>query len=179
MLDYNRNFPQQWLNGDQTFGNSEFGVHLLITADHYLKTLRSSKYGILVVCLTFLAFLLVEIISHKRIHPVQYALIGLALILFYVLLLSVSEYIGFDLSYLVASAMTISLITLYSRTVFQDKKTNILMPAYLVIVYGFIYIILQLENYSLLVGSLGLFIALAVTMYVTRKISWYQERTEK
>ena len=177
VLDYNRNYPQQWLDGNQSFDNSQFGVHLLIAADHYQKTFRSAKYSILVVCLTFLAFILVEMISRKRIHPVQYTLIGLALILFYVLLLSASEYLGFDWAYLISAIMIVALITFYSRTIFDDPRSNFLMPAYLVVIYGFIYIILQLENYSLLVGSLGLFIALAVTMYVTRKIKWYGDRT--
>ncbi len=174
ILDYNRNYPQQWTDETQSLSGSAFGVNFLLPADQYLKSLRSSKYAILVIALTFLVFFLVEIMAHKRIHPIQYVLVGLSLTLFYILLLSISEYIGFNLAYLLAALLIILQISLYSRTLFEKSKTSLLMLVFLFVTYGFIYVLLQLEKYSLLVGSLGLFLALGITMYVTRKINWYR-----
>ncbi len=174
ILDYNRNYPQQWTDETQTLSNSAFGVNFLLPADQYLKSLRSSKYSLLVIALTFLVFFLVEIMAHKRIHPIQYVLVGLSLTLFYILLLSLSEYIGFDFAYLIASVLIIIQIFLYSKTLFEKPGNSFLMLFFLAITYGFIYTLLQLEKYSLLVGSLGLFVALGITMYVTRKINWYR-----
>lgn len=176
VLHFNRNYPQSWIDQVQSWEGSAFGVNFLIPADHYLKSLRSSKYSILVIALTFLVFFLIEIINNQKIHPVQYVLVGLALTLFYVMLLSISEHIGFNPAYIIASALVISMIFLYSRTIVDNNRIALLMLLFLIINYGFIYIIIQLESYSLLVGSIGLFIALAVTMYVSRKVKWYSRK---
>jgi inner membrane protein len=173
ILHFNRNYPQQWTGQEQSFAKSEFGVYFLVPMDHYLKSLRSSKYSILVIALTFLVFFLVEIMMKQRIHPIQYVLVGLSLSLFYALLLSISEQVGFDLAYMISSIMIILLIYLYSRTIVKNARAALMMLGFLVLNYGFIYVIIQLEEYSLLVGSIGLFIALSITMFVTRKINWY------
>jgi inner membrane protein len=174
VLSLNRNYPQQWLDSQYSFNGSRFGVELLIPADHYQKSMRSAKYSILFIALTFLIFFFVEALNGKRIHPIQYILVGLALILFYTLLLAMSEYIGFTAAYWVATALIIGLVALYIRSIFKNDRLTLVTTAILVILYGFIFTLLQLEDYALLLGSIGLFIILGFVMLFTRKIDWYQ-----
>jgi inner membrane protein len=152
---------------------SSFGVSMLQPADQYGKTMRSVKYAILFIGLTFALFFIVELMQQKPVHPVQYALVGLALIIFYTLLLSISEFIAFDLAYLVAATATVTLITLYAKGHFQSWKTASVFAAVLSSLYGFIFILIRLEDTALLVGSIGLFIVLALVMYASRKVNWY------
>lgn len=174
VLHLNRNFPQQWLGSKQEVSKSSFGVELLLPVDTYQKTMRTAKYAIMFILLTFLTFFMIELLSKKIIHPVQYLLIGLALLIFYSLLLSISEYVVFELAYLIASAAIISLITVYSYSVLSDKlKTGIIFGT-LTILYGYLYILLQLQDYALLLGSIGLFMVLATVMYLTRNINWFE-----
>ncbi len=150
-----------------------FGVSMLQPADQYAKTMRSVKYAILFIGLTFSLFFIVEVMQKKPLHPVQYVLVGLALVIFYTLLLSLSEFILFDQAYAVASLATILLITLYSKSHFNSWKTAALFGAVLSGLYGFIFILIRLEDTALLVGSIGLFLVLALVMYGSRKINWY------
>ncbi|RZM20294.1 MAG: cell envelope integrity protein CreD [Pedobacter sp.] len=150
-----------------------FGVSLVQVADQYNKTMRSVKYAILFVGLTFALFFIVEILQRKPFHPVQYVLVGLALTIFYSLLLSFSEYILFDQAYLIAAAATILLISLYAKGHFQSWKTAAVFAGVLCCLYGFIFTLIRLEDNALIVGSIGLFIVLALVMYVSRKINWY------
>lgn len=174
ILHLNRNFPQQWLGPNQKVSGSTFGVDLLLPVDEYQKTMRTAKYSIMFISLTFLTFFMVELLSKKIIHPVQYLLIGFALLIFYTLLLSISEYLVFMLAYLFASAAIIILITIYAYSVLSDKfKTGVIFGV-LVILYGYLYILMQLQDYALLMGSFGLFIVLALVMYLTRKIDWFE-----
>lgn len=174
VLHLNRNFPQQWLGSNQKVSNSTFGVELLLPVDEYQKTMRTAKYAIMFISLTFLTFLMIELLSKKVIHPVQYLLIGFALLIFYTLLLSISEYLVFKVAYLLSSAAIILLITIYSYSVLSDKlKTGVIFGV-LVILYGYLYILMQLQDYALLMGSFGLFIVLALVMYLTRKIDWFE-----
>ncbi len=179
VLHFNRNYPQQWTDSKYNFRESSFGVNLFVTTGNYQKTSRSSKYAILVISLSFLIFFLVEVTQKLRIHPFQYILIGLGLIIFYALLLSISEHIGFNPAYIIASASVIGLITLYSLSVLRKTMFSLLLMLFLSFIYGFIYIIIQLETYALLVGSAGLFIIIALTMYGTRNINWYNDRKER
>jgi inner membrane protein len=174
VLDLNRNFPQAWKGERQGIYESAFGVDLLIPVDHYQQSMRSAKYAILFISLTFLVFFFIETINRKRIHPIQYILVGLALSLFFVLLLSLSEHIGFNGAFLSAAAGTTLLITIYSSGMLADRKLTALMAALLVVLYGFIYTILQLEDMALLVGSIGLFVVLAAVMFWSRKVDWYR-----
>jgi inner membrane protein len=201
VLHFNRNYPQSWtdqnyfidedndhenlyglVDGHATnvnankndIGTSKFGVNLLVAADHYQKSLRSSKYSILIIALSFLMFFLIEINQKLRIHAFQYILIGLALLIFYTLLLSISEHLGFNLAYWMSCLAVIGLITFYSSSVLSNKKMAFMLSVSLTAIYGFLFIIIQIETYALLVGSIGLFIILALTMYLTRKISWYR-----
>ncbi len=153
--------------------NFAFGVSMLQPADQYAKTMRSVKYAILFIGLTFSLFFIVELTQKKPVHPVQYVLVGLALVIFYTLLLSISEFILFDQAYWIASAATILLITLYAKSHFDSWKTAALFGAVLTGLYGFIFVLIRLEDTALLVGSIGLFLVLALVMYASRKINWY------
>jgi len=177
VLHLNRNFPQSWLGEKKGLYPSAFGVNLLMPIDGYQKTTRSIKYAILFIGLTFLVFFFIEVLYHKSVHPLQYILIGLALVLFYSLLLSISEYLNFNIAYLIAAFMTIALVALYTQSIFKNKKLSGLMLSTLVILYGFIFTTIQVQDYALLMGSLGLFMILASTMYFSRKIDWDQIRT--
>ncbi|HOZ37055.1 MAG TPA: inner membrane CreD family protein, partial [bacterium] len=156
-----------------SLNQSDFGVRLLIPADEYQATVRALKYAIMLLCLTFLVLFFYEAMRGVRVHPLQYILIGLALALFYLLLLSLSEYLGFKTAYLISALAITGLITLYSKSIFKTWRRALLETMILVLVYGFIFVILQLEDYSLLVGSLGLLVILSLVMFVSRRIDWY------
>jgi inner membrane protein len=153
--------------------SSAFGVNLFVPVDSYQQTERSVKYAILFISLTFLTFFLIEIMSNIKIHPLQYLLVGFALTLFYLLLLSLSEHVNFILSYLLATMATITLISTYSIKILQNKTSTNIMIFLLTLLYTFLFTLLQLEEYALLMGSLALFIILAVVMYITRDVDWY------
>jgi len=180
VFSYNRNFPQMWLmSSDRSYdlGSSKFGVNLLFPVDHYQKSMRSAKYAIMFIALTFLAFFMIELISRKRIHPFQYLLTSFGLVLFYSLLLSLSEQMSFNLAYLFAALAIIILITAYSHSIFKDIKQTISMGSLLTTLYLFLFTVLQVEDFALLIGSIGLFIALATVMYVSRKVDWYRSES--
>lgn len=151
---------------------SAFGVDLILPADGYQKTERSVKYGILFLLLTFLTFFLYEQFSPVVLHPVQYLLVGAALCLFYLLLLSLSEHLAFAFAYGVAAAATVLLIGGYSWAILKGKGRALLLTGILGALYGYLYVLLQAEDYALLLGSVGLFAILALVMYLTRKVQW-------
>lgn len=173
VLHLNRNYPQQWLGSSYHVEESAFGVELLIPVDEYQKTMRSAKYAIMLIALTFLVFFFVEVLNKQHIHPFQYILVGLALCLFYTLLLSFSEHMNFNLAYVLAALAIIIMIIAYSKTIFKNNRLTGVMGLILVMLFGFIYIVLQLQDYALLIGSIGLFMILATVMYLSRKINWY------
>jgi len=173
VLHLNRSYPQKWRGDSYSIDSSFFGVKLLLPVDHYQKSLRSVKYAIMFISLTFLVFFFTEILNKKRIHPIQYLLVGLGLSIFYSLLVSLSEQISFNLAYLIASVSIISLITIYSHSIFKSRKLTIIIASVLIILYVFLFVILQMHDYSLLLGSIGLFISLAIVMYLSKKIDWY------
>ena len=172
VLYLNRNYPQQWKQGVYELNKAAFGVNLIVPVDSYQQTTRSVKYSILIILLTFTAFFLIEWIYSRAIHSLQYVLVGFALCLFYTLLLSFSEYIGFNPAYLVASLATIGLIAWYVRSILRSSKMSLFVGSLLALQYGFIFTLIQLQDYALLMGSIGLFITLAVVMYFSRKIKW-------
>ncbi len=175
VLHFNRAIPERWIdNTASAFVDTEFGVNLVDTIDHYQQNMRSAKYAILFIGLTFLLFFFVELITRKRIHPVQYLLVGLALILFYSLLLSLSEQIGFGWAYISASVAIIALITSYSHSIFKNRIPTAILGLLLTLLYIFLYVVLQLENVALLIGSIGLFVILAIIMYFSKRITWYK-----
>ncbi len=154
-----------------------FGVSMLQPADQYAKTMRSVKYAILFIGLTFALFFIIELMQKKPVHPVQYVLVGLALVIFYTLLLSISEFVLFDFAYAIAATATILLITMYAKGHFKKSSTAAIFASVLIGLYGFIFILIRLEDTALLVGSIGLFIVLALVMYASRKINWYDTTT--
>jgi len=132
------------------------------------------------IALTFVVFFFVEILTQKKIHPLQYLLVGIALILFYSLLLSISEQLNFGTAYLIASVATIGLIVGYARSIFKNNLSTAILGIFLSILYVFLYVVLQLEDIALLFGSIGLFAILGVIMHFSGKINWYkQEPSEK
>jgi inner membrane protein len=172
-LSHTRSFPQAWKNDMQySLQANAFGADLFIPVNGYQKTMRSVKYAILCILLTFAAFFIIETVNRKSVHPFQYALIGLALILFYTLLLSFSEYTGFNTAYIIASVATVSLIGWFVKGILQSSRLTSVLSVILVLLYGYIFTILQLQDYSLLLGSIGLFLTLAVIMHFSRKIQW-------
>ncbi len=177
--NFNRNYPQEWLNNKYDVFSSSFGVKLLIPVDEYQKTMRTSKYGIMIILLTFISFFMIEIFNKKVLHPIQYLLIGLALIIFYSILLSLSEYILFQYSYLIAALLVVGLISFYTSNIYANNKLGITIGAFLIVFYGFMYIILQMQDYSLLLGNIALFIILAAIMFATRKINWFDVLSSK
>lgn len=175
VLNLNRNYPQSWTS-DQTvsFTESGFGVDFLLPVDNYQKATRSVKYAILFISLTFLVVFFIEMGQSTRVHPFQYALIGLALVIFYTLLVSISEHLRFNMAYAISAGMTIALTGLYARALFQSGKMALLVSGTLALLYAFLFVTLQLQDYALLIGSLGLFVTLAAVMYFSRKINWYK-----
>jgi inner membrane protein len=174
ILHLNRNYPQQWKGANQVVAATVFGVDLLQPVDEYQKTMRTAKYAIMFIGLTFLTFFMIELLSGSTIHPVQYLLIGFALLIFYTLLLSISEYVTFGYAYLAASAAIVSLITIYSVSVLSDWRKAGAILGMLTMLYGYLYILLQLQDYALLMGSLGLLLVLSCVMYLTRNIDWFE-----
>jgi len=183
ILSINRDFSQmvtRWNesgNGPRcvNMSENEFGVTMKVPVLQYQQTTRSVKYAYLFIFLTFATVFFVEYRRQTPIHPVQYLLIGIALLVFYTLLLSFSEHIPFLWSYLIAMLMTIVLITGYLAGILKIRKTAIMIGLMLLSLYVFMYVLLQLETYTLLVGSIGIFIILAALMYASQKVKWYKE----
>lgn len=175
ILELNRNYPQYWVGeaNSTSVQKSIFGVELLLPVDDYLMTARSAKYALLAIVLTFLTFFLTEIFSTKRVHPFQYLIIGLALVLYYTLLISISEHTNFTIAYIIASIGIISMIGLYAKAILKNTKQTGVLVLVLVLTYTFVYITLQLQDYALLIGSIGLTAILGFTMYITRNVNWY------
>jgi inner membrane protein len=160
--------------GDCTaFSGRSFGVSFIDPVDQYLKSDRAIKYALLFIVLTFAGFFLFEVLKSLAVHPVQYALVGVALAFFYLLLLSLSEHIGFGLAYLVSAAGCVVLIGFYVCHVLRNVVNGLSFSAGLAALYGLLYGVLSAEDYALLMGSLLLFALLGVFMVLTRKLDWY------
>ncbi|MBI4098558.1 MAG: cell envelope integrity protein CreD [Candidatus Magasanikbacteria bacterium] len=187
LLDLNRSFPQQWTGEtDYRFvfdhdiftknngrDSDRFGLRFMLPVDVYDKTGRSVKYAMAVLALVFASVFFTESTSRRRVHPAQYLLIGLALIIFYALLLSLAEYIPFGYAYLIAGVAIIGMVTLFTRSVTKSTRLGVINGGILTALYGFVYVLLQMEDFTLLIGSIGLFVMLAIMMFVSRKINWY------
>jgi inner membrane protein involved in colicin E2 resistance len=142
-------------------------------ADSYRSIHRSLRYITLFLGLVFITYFLFEVTAKKRVHPGQYALVGVAQTIFYLLLLSLSELVGFDLGFLIAGAATVLLFSMNTAWLFVSRKLGLRALGVFSLLYAFIYVLLRLENYALLVGSCASFAAIAATMYFTRNIDWY------
>lgn len=177
-MDLKRPFPQKWSGESYVsdINRSAFGVDLIIPVDVYQKSERSVKYALLFIGMTFLVIFFIEMISKQKIHPVQYLLTGAALIVFYSLLLALSEHLPFSIAYIISSVGIIGLIVGYASSIFRKRRYVITTTIVLVALYGFLFTILQLSDLALLVGNIGLFMAIALVMFSSRKIDWYNNR---
>ncbi len=176
VFDLNRNYPQQWVGEAHSISNADFGVNLYQPVDNYQQNTRSAKYAVLILFLTFISFFFIEVLNKKKIHPIQYILVGLTLTIFYTLLLSLSELIGFGGAYWLASSIIIAMLTSYSLSILKSRKLAGFMLLFFTMIYSFIFVILRMEDFSLLVGSFGLLIVLGFCMYLSRKVDWYNIR---
>ncbi len=159
--------------GCKDFTNRSFGVNFIDPVDQYLKSDRAIKYALLFIGLTFAGFFLFEVLKSLAVHPIQYALVGFALAFFYLLLLSLSEHIGFALAYLISASACVLLIGFYVCHVLRSIRHGLGFSAGLAALYGLLYGLLSAEDYALLMGSLLLFGLLGTVMVLTRKLDWY------
>lgn len=185
---FNRNYPQQWVEQNAVLStqgiaagevrnltdnkDKSFGVKFLLPVDAYQKNMRTAKYGILIILLTFVSLYFTELIIKRKISLIHYVLIGAAMVVYYTLLLSFSEQVGFDGAYLIASLATIILISSFLWSILKDRKAALLLSLILTVFYVFIYVIMQLQDLSLLMGSIALFLIVAILMYFSNKINW-------
>jgi inner membrane protein len=146
---------------------------LVEPVNHYLMSERSVKYGLLFVALVSGVLFVFEVVAGARVHPVQYAMVASALCLFFLLLLSISEVIGFSAGYGVAAGLTTALLAGYVTSVLKSGCRGAVLGGLLLLVYGTLYLTLRSEDHALLLGSSLLFAALAIAMFATRKIDWY------
>jgi inner membrane protein len=172
VLHLNRNYPQQWTGDNARVRESAFGVRFFYPVDDYQKAMRSAKYAVLFILLTFVAFFLAEVVTGRRLHQIQYLLVGFSICLFYVLLISISEHTAFRLAYFISSLAVTALIVFYTGSI-MGKRMSVTVGGLLALLYGFLYVTLQLEDYALLMGSIGLFVILGAIMYLTRNIDWF------
>jgi len=182
---YGRGYPQQWNSLDTgavptatRINGSLFGVHFIQAVDSYRHAERSMKYGLLFFVMIFTSFFLFEVLTGMRIHPFQYALVGAALCLFYLALLALSEFIPFGAAYALGAAIATAMISLYSAKVLRGGRRSMVVALLLILIYALLYVILRLQDYSLLVGTAGLFLALGAVMFATRNIDWYARDRE-
>ena len=174
-----RSFPQAWTGDDKLEVGaiaeaSQFGVDLVNPVDHYRMAERSVKYAGLFILLTFATLWLFEVRSGLRVHPVQFLLLGGALCLFYLLLLSLSEHIPFLAAYATASVAVVAMVAAYGYNVLGASSRGLATGLVVALLYGYLYVLLVNEDYALLIGSVGLFAILGLIMYSTRNVDWSQ-----
>jgi inner membrane protein len=178
---FGRGFPPDWSGSEQQVNenlwrqaeSSAFGVALVEPVDIYVQTERAVKYAVLFIVMTFVLAFLWEITGGVLVHPIQYLFVGFTMCVFYLLLLSIAEHRGFDTAYAIAATATIGLLSWYWSWVLGGRRQGALMGAALVVLYGYLYLLLRLEDYALLAGSAGLFAMLALVMFLTRRVDWY------
>jgi len=173
VLHLNRDYPQEFV-GDRSGAvqASAFGVYLLQPVNDYQKNTRAGKYGVMLIVLVFLVFFFVEVLQRLRIHPIQYLLVGFALCVFYTLLIAISEHLGFGRAYVISALATIALVVFYAASVFQVRQATRLLGLIMLLVFGFMFALINEQDYALLFGSIGLFIVLGLVMAVSRRIQW-------
>lgn len=171
-----RAYPQRWTDGEvepQALTATAFGASLMTPVDTYLKVTRALKYGLLFLVLPFCTLFLFEVFSRRRIHPLQYLLVGLADCVFYLLLLSLAEHMAFAAAYAVAAAASSGLVTLYALAVVKSRRGILMLPV-LGAAYSFLALSLSSEDNALLLGAIGLFLLLGAAIFLTRKVDWYR-----
>ncbi len=180
-----RSVPQAWRVASpqsqsihHTLWSTLSGVDFYIPIDYYNLVDRAAKYGLMFLAVAFFGVLMLELTSNRRVHAVQYVFVGVAMILFYVLLLSLSEHIGFTLAYVAASSATGGMLSLYVGKALQSATKGFIMLIIFLILYSLLYLILRLEDYALLTGAIAGFIMLTVTMFATLRVNWSGEAAD-
>lgn len=180
---FGRGYPPRWTSDEilpderrgEVYG-AAVGVTLMRPVDIYQQTERAVKYAALFIVLTFVIAFLWEVTGGVLVHPVQYLFVGFAMCVFYLLLLSLAEHVQFDGAYAAAAFATVTLLAWYWSWVLNGLKQGTVMGGVLVGLYGFLYLLLRLEDYALLAGSIGLFLVLAAAMFMTRRVQWFDLR---
>jgi inner membrane protein len=170
---YGRDFGQYGRELPSGIESSVFGVDLRPGIDSYRSLERAVKYGVLFVVLAFMSWFLFEVIARVRIHPFQYGMVGLALGVFFLVLLALSELVPFALAYALSAAATVGVVTMYMLPVLRTGRRTAIATVLLAASFGVLYLVLQAEDFALLAGSLVVFAALAITMQLTRRLEWY------
>jgi inner membrane protein len=178
-----RNYAQTW-NRDAAvpqaaIDESLFGVEFLNPVDNYRMAKRSIDYNFLFLVLMFATFWMFEVISRLRIHPLQYLMVGVAMSMFYMLQIAIAEHLGFNKAYLIATAAVVLLVTAYSISILAAKRRGIIIGVVLVALYTYLYVVLASQDYSLLLGSIGMFIFLAIIMFLTRRVNWFDSSGQR
>ncbi len=176
---YGRGFPQFWTADDEQgagalIRTANFGVRFVQPVSAYLQSERSAKHGVLFIIFTFAVYFLFETVAGLRIHIFQYGLVGMSLCLFYLLLISLAEHLGFVMAYGIGAAAVVAQIVLYTAKVLGSARRSAAIGALLAALYGGLFVLMGMEDFALLFGSVALFVALGAVMYVTRNIDWYQ-----
>jgi len=169
-------YPQQWLHHDFEHSNlqhSLVGVDFISPIDTYSMSERSTKYALLFLLLTFALIWVFELITKQRVHLMQYLFLGLGMCMFYLLLLAFSEHVGFTWAYVIASALVVTMTTTYAKAIVKNNKYAFSIGGVSLALYGYLYTLLQEQSYALLIGALGIFLSLAIIMFLTRKIDWF------
>ena len=174
--DLNRSFPQVWIGTRCDIDKMKFGVSFYDQIDVYQQSYRTIKYAIMFIIFTFAALFLSEIICGFSVHPIQYLFIGCGIVMFYALLISFSEHITFDISYAVSSASVLLLLSGYVKALFKKVQYVMTITGVLTGLYSFLYFLLQMSDYALLSGTIGLFALLGILMFLTRNINWYSAK---
>jgi inner membrane protein len=172
-----RNFPQTWLDNQTDWSvlyAGSFGVNFISPIDGYFKNHRAIKYRLMFIFIPFISLFLFEIFTKTKVHPFQYLLVGFAISMFFLLLISISEHLNFNISYLISAGASSLMVASYTGSVFRSKIKGELMAGINIFLYLYLYMSLVSEDYALLIGSLGLFAILALTMIITRKLNWYK-----
>ncbi len=176
LLDLNRSYGQHWTDADDmqaALKTSTFGVQLYQPVDVYQRNVRAGKYGLLFIAMTFVTFFLFEVLKRLRVHPLQYLLVGAALATFYVVLLALSEQIGFGLAYALAAAALVLIVGGYATAVLRARRAGLLLGGVLALIYALLYGLIAADEYALLIGALVLLAMVTLLMYLTRRIDWY------
>jgi len=180
-----RPLPQSWVAGpgvreshlaEERWDDLTVGASFLQPVDFYRLSERSTKYGLLVVALLFLAYFLFEVLSGVALHPLQYLMVGAALVLFFLSLVAFSEVLGFAAAYALSGLLVVAMIGLYTGAILKRRRWASLLGVMVTVLYSLIYLILNLEEAALLAGTLVLFAALGLTMFVTRRVDWFNAR---
>lgn len=179
VLAVNRDLPLRWVGeapAPAALEAARFGVALHEPLGLYRLNERSLKYGLLFVALTFGVFLLAELTGRVRVHPVQYLLVGLALAVFYVLLLALSEHVGFGAAYALAALALTSILGAWGSAALGSRRRGAALGAWFAVLYGFLFLMVRSEDFALLIGALGLLAMVAASLWLTRRIDWYPAR---